>query len=172
MVEFEHIVSSYKDQVFNTCLSIVKNYEDAEDLAQEVFVKVYLKLPAFRHDSSLKTWIYRITVNKCLQYLRSNKTQKRKGINVELSEHEEPVGFDHPGVTMENKELAKMLFAVMDMLPENQRVAFTLHKVENLSHEEIAQVLDKSVSSIESLIHRAKQNLRDLLKKYQYENYR
>ena len=146
---------------------MVHSTEDAEDLAQEVFIEVYLKFSQFREESTLKTWIYRIAVNKCLEYLRKKNAQKRKGAHLDLVDNLiSPVGFDHPGVRMENRELARILFSAIAKLPENQRIAFTLHKVERLSHEEISAILEKSIASVESLIHRAKQNLKVSLKSY------
>ena len=129
---------------------------------------VYQNLSKFRGDSSLSTWIYKLTINKCLQHIRSKNTLKRKSETVSIKEQILDVpSFDHPGVTLENKELANTLMRAIDLLPEPQRVAFTLHKIERLSHEEISAIMDKSKSSIESLIHRAKQNLRtNLLKIY------
>lgn len=171
MTDFYQLVKDQKARVFNTCLGLVKNFEDAEDLTQEVFIEVYEKLSGFRGESSLQTWIYRIAVNKSLQYIRSKNAKKRSGEIVDLSETS--LGsetFDHPGVKMENRELARVLFLMIDRLPENQRLAFTLHKVENLSHEEISEIMEKSRSSVESLIHRAKQSLREMLKTYYEKN--
>ncbi len=146
---------------------MVKDYQYAEDISQEVFMDVYQNLSKFRGDSSLSTWIYKLTINKCLQHIRSKNTLKRKSETVSIKEQILDVpSFDHPGVTLENKELANTLMRAIDLLPEPQRVAFTLHKIERLSHEEISAIMDKSKSSIESLIHRAKQNLRTNLKAY------
>tara|TARA_Y100000590_G_C15443732_1_gene909881 strand:- start:246 stop:758 length:513 start_codon:yes stop_codon:yes gene_type:complete len=163
----QEIISEFKDKVFNTSLSMVKDYQYAEDISQEVFMDVYQNLSKFRGDSSLSTWIYKLTINKCLQHIRSKNTLKRKSETVSIKEQILDVpSFDHPGVTLENKELANTLMRAIDLLPEPQRVAFTLHKIERLSHEEISAIMDKSKSSIESLIHRAKQNLRTNLKAY------
>ncbi|MAE84859.1 MAG: RNA polymerase subunit sigma-70 [Flammeovirgaceae bacterium] len=167
MNTIQEIISEFKDKVFNTSLSMVKDYQYAEDISQEVFMDVYQNLSKFRGDSSLSTWIYKLTINKCLQHIRSKNTLKRKSETVSIKEQILDVpSFDHPGVTLENKELANTLMRAIDLLPEPQRVAFTLHKIERLSHEEISAIMDKSKSSIESLIHRAKQNLRTNLKAY------
>ncbi len=146
---------------------MVKDYQDAEDISQEVFLEVYQNLRKFRGDSSLSTWIYKLTVNKCLEHLRSRNALKRKSDTVSIKEQFLNIpGFDHPGVALEDKELAKTLMKAIDLLPESQRVAFTLHKMECLSHEEVGSIMDKTKSSVESLIHRAKQNLRTYLKTY------
>lgn len=168
---FRQMVEQFEDRVFNTCISFVKNADDADDLTQETFVEVYHSIQKFREDSSLSTWIYRIAVNKSLEFLRKNKRKKRSGLMVWLTGAGfEPAvqipDFNHPGVIAEKKEQAGILLAAIDKLPENQKIAFTLHKMEDLSYEEIAEVMSKSVSSVESLMHRAKNNLRKQLTNY------
>jgi RNA polymerase sigma factor (sigma-70 family) len=168
---FRQVVEYYQDKVFNTCISFVKNADDADDLTQETFIEVYHSIGKFRADSRLSTWIYRIAVNKSLDFLRKTKRKKRSGLFVWFSgADQEPAfqvpDFNHPGILAEKKEEARILFAAIDKLPVNQKIAFTLHKTEDLSYEEIAEVLKKSVSSVESLMHRAKNNLRKILSDY------
>jgi len=172
---FKSLVTNYQDLVFNTALGIVQNSEDAEDVAQEVFIQVYRSIDQFKGDARLSTWIYRITTTKALDHLRSRKRKKRFafitslfGANDELVH--EPVDFQHPGVTLDRKEQAALLFQMIAQLPENQKVAFTLHKTEELSYQEIADVMQLSVSAVESLLFRARQNLRKLLEKYYQQN--
>jgi RNA polymerase sigma-70 factor (ECF subfamily) len=171
---FQELVEMYQNKVYNTCLGYVKNPDDADDLAQEVFIKVFQSIGKFKGKSSLSTWIYRITINESLDFLRKIKRKKRAGIFGKLfgiDDHSitEATDFDHPGIKAENKEQAKILYAAIERLPENQRTAFTLHKLEGLSYEQIAEVLDKSVSSVESLMFRAKNNLKNELYAY-YQN--
>ena len=168
---FRQLIEEYQDKVFNTCISLVKNAEDADDLTQEVFIEVFKSIHKFKEDSRLSTWIYRIAVNKSLEHLRRMKRKKRTGIltwfnkeNQHLSE--DTVDFNHPGVLAENKEQARILFRSIEKLPESQKVAFTLHKLEGLSYDQIAKVMQKSLSSVESLMHRAKTNLRKDLYDY------
>ena len=172
---FKTLVANYQDLVYNTALGIVQNNEDAEDVAQEVFVQVYRSIDQFKGDARLSTWIYRITTTKALDHIRSRKRKKRFafitslfGPNDELVH--EPVDFQHPGVALDRKEQAALLFRMIDQLPENQKVAFTLHKTEELSYQEIADVMQISVSAVESLLFRARQNLRKLLEKYYQQN--
>jgi RNA polymerase sigma-70 factor (ECF subfamily) len=170
---FRQLVDNYQDKIFNTCISFVKNLDDADDLTQEVFIEVFHSIHKFRADSKLSTWIYRITVNKSLEHLRKMKRKKRSGIFYWISNEDrelkfEVPDFDHPGVLAENREKARILFGAIEKLPEKQRIAFTLHKVEDLSYEQIADVMQKSLSSIESLMHRAKNNLKKEL--YDYYN--
>jgi RNA polymerase sigma factor (sigma-70 family) len=172
---FKLLVANYQDLVYNTAMGIVQNSEDAEDVAQEVFIQVYRSIDQFKGDARLSTWIYRITTTKALDHIRSRKRKKRFafitslfGPNDELVH--EPVDFQHPGVTLDRKEQAALLFRMIDQLPENQKVAFTLHKTEELSYQEIADVMQLSVSAVESLLFRARQNLRRLLEKYYQQN--
>ncbi len=172
---FKLLVANYQDLVYNTALGVVQNSEDAEDVAQEVFIQVYRSIDQFKGDARLSTWIYRITTTKALDHIRSRKRKKRFafitslfGPNDELVH--EPVDFQHPGVTLDRKEQAALLFRMIDQLPENQKVAFTLHKTEELSYQEIADVMQLSVSAVESLLFRARQNLRKLLEKYYQQN--
>lgn len=167
MNSIQEIISEFKNKVFNTALGMVKNYQDAEDIGQEVFLEVYQKIDQFRGDSSLSTWIYKITINKCLQFIRSKNALKRQAETTSIRDQMMNIpDFEHPGLSLENKELGRLLLRAIELLPEQQRVAFTLHKIEQLSQEEIAAVMEKSVSSVESLMHRAKQNLRKHLEAY------
>lgn len=165
---FKTIVDEYQNMVYNTCLAIVKSEEDAEDIAQEVFVQVYQSIKSFKGESKLSTWIYRIATTKSLDHERKKKRKKRFGfVKSIFGEDSEiiinPPDFNHPGVALDKKENAAKLFKAIDKIPENQRIAFLLNKVEGLSYQEVSQVLQVSVSSIESLLHRAKNNLRKIL---------
>ena len=167
---FKHVVDTYQNMVYNTCLSIVKSEEDAEDIAQDVFVQVYQSIASFKGESKLSTWIYRIATTKSLDFERKKKRKKRFGfVRSIFGEDSEvvinPPDFHHPGIVLDKKENAAILFRAIDQLPDNQRTAFLLNKVEGLSYQEVAEVLQTSVSSIESLLHRAKNNLRKPLEK-------
>ena len=173
---FKELVKDYGKKVYNTCLSFLKNAEDAEDTAQEVFIEVFRSVKNFEQKSSLSTWIYRIAVTKCLDFQKAAKTKKRFGIVQSLfgindhERHDLPKDFNHPGIILEDKEKGKIVFAALDKLSENQRIAFTLHNVDDLSYKEIAEVMDISVSSVESLIFRARKNLQKLLENYYQKN--
>jgi len=167
---FKFLVDNYKDRVFNTAIGIVQNAEDAEDVAQEVFIQVFRSIHSFKAESKLSTWMYRITTTRSLDLLRSRKSKKRFGFLQRLfGDDNEPLyeipDFNHPGVAMDRKENASKLFKAINQLPENQKTAFTLHKLEDLSYQEISDIMQTSVPAIESLMHRAKQNLRKILEK-------
>ena len=165
---FKLFVDLYKDRVYNTALGLLQQSNDAEDIAQEVFIQVYRSVHQFKGASSLSTWVYRITVSKCLDFIRSKKRKKRFGIvlnifssgNVPLFD---PPDFHHPGVLLDNKESAAFLFRLINQLPANQKTAFILNKLEDLSYSEIAAIMQNSESAVDSLLQRAKQNLRKLI---------
>lgn len=170
------MVETYQVRVYNTVLSLIQNNEEAEDIAQEVFIEVYRSVENFREDSSLSTWIYRIATTKSLEEIRKKKTQKRFafltslfGKNDELIH--QSTDFEHPGVVAENKELSLNLFSAINKLSDNQRIAYTLVNVEGLSYVETAEAMDITKSSVESLIFRAKGNLKKLLKTYYEEDF-
>lgn len=165
---FKELVIQFQDKVFNTALGMLQHHTEAEDTAQEVFIQVFKSIGQFKGDSLLSTWIYRITVTKSLDHLRRKKRKKRFGFLSSLFDEGnnpiyEPEDFNHPGVIRENKEDAALLFKMIDSLPENQRAAFILNKVEELSYREIAAVLNTTESAVDSLLQRAKQNLRKKL---------
>lgn len=166
---FRELVTAYRDRVYNTVLSIVQQSEDAEDIAQDVFIQVYRSIETFAGASALSTWIYRIAINRSLDELRRKKRKKRLGFisNIFGGEHDEPgiPDFHHPGIAAEQKENAAVLFAAVKKLPDNQQAAFMLNKSEGLSYNEIAGVLGISESAVDSLLQRAKQNLRKLIDK-------
>lgn len=169
---FKYLVDTYQTKVYNTVLSIVQNFEEAEDVAQEVFMEVYESVEKFRGDAKVSSWVYRIATTKALEAYRKRKTQKRWGgfLSSLFGENDEvvhhPADFVHPGVVLENKERSTILFKAIDKLADNQKIAFTLHHVEGLSYQEITEVMQLSLSSVESLLFRAKSNLRKLLKDY------
>jgi len=166
---FNDIVNSNKSRVFNTAISFLQNREDAEDITQDVFIEVYHSLEKFKQQSSISTWIYRITINKSLDFLRKKNRRKEYGFIRNLFYKEsgeinlDKGHFDHPGVLLEKKENARILFAAIELLSENQKTAFILFHVEELSQKEIAEVMGTSPKAVESLIQRAKATLREKL---------
>ena len=167
---FQKLVSDYQDRVYNTALGIVQNAEDAEDVAQEVFIQVYRSVNQFKGESKLSTWLYRITTTRALDHLRSKKSKKRFGLIQRLWQKDDEPGFDipefhHPGIQLEKKEAAAKLFKAVSQLPENQKIAFTLHKLEGLSYQEVSEIMRNSVPAVESLMHRARINLKKTLEK-------
>jgi RNA polymerase sigma-70 factor (ECF subfamily) len=166
---FEEFVNLYKDRLYNITIGLVQNEEDAEDLTQEVFMEVFDSIKDFKENSSLNTWLYRIAVNKSLELIRKRSRKKRFGFITSIFFDKEELAipdFEHPGVKLENKERAAVLFKALAKLPETQRTAFTLSKTEDLSYKEISETMKISIPSVESLLFRAKTNLKKYLENY------
>jgi len=170
---FKHVVETYRDRIYNTCLHFLRDTGEAEDITQEVFIEVYRSVSKFKEASSLSTWIYRIATNKCLEYQRYKKRKRRQAyfqsiLGIEEAREyleQQSVEYRHPGVQLEEKERSAEMFRAIDKLPEAQRLTFTLHNIDDMSYKEIADIMGKSLSSVESLLFRAKQNLRKTLSK-------
>lgn len=172
---FKSLYNLFADKVYNTCLGILQHPSDAEDTTQEVFVEVFKSIHGFKGESALHTWIYRIAVTKSFDQLKRRKAGKRFAFITSLfgddgAEHRyDKPHFDHPGVQLENKEHARVLFYAINQLPDKQKTAFTLHKLEGLPYSEVADVMQTTLASVESLLFRANENLRRLLSDY-YKN--
>jgi len=173
---FRALYDMYSTRVYNTCLVYLQNAEEAEEATQDVFIEVHNAAPRFMGKSSVTTWIYRIAVNKSLDRIRYRKRQKRFAYISALFHADtgqpvhDPGHFEHPGVLAENKEKAAKLFAAMSRLPENQQTAFILKQVEGLTQKEIAAIMNLGEKAVESLIQRAKANLRKLLAGFLNDN--
>ena len=164
------LLDLFQQKVFATCISFVPNKEDAEDIAQDVFVEVFNSINKFKGNSKLSTWIYRITTNKCLEFIRKKNTKKRFAFLQSIMGNEIPMDktkyfteMNHPGVLLENKQKSETLFKAINQLPDAQRVVFTLSKIDGLSNQEVCDITEKSLSSVESLLFRAKKNWQDVL---------
>lgn len=170
---YSRLLDDFQQKVYSTCISFVPNKEDAEDIAQEVFVEVFNSINKFKGDSKLSTWIYRITTNKCLEFIRKKNTKKRFAFLQSITGNAIPIDktdyfteMNHPGILLENKELNATLFKAINNLPESQSVVFTLHKIDGKSYQEISEITQKSLSSVESIMFRAKKNLQNILENY------
>jgi RNA polymerase sigma-70 factor (ECF subfamily) len=169
---FKIVVEKYQRYVLNTCYRFVNSEETAEDLAQEVFIQLFLSIKDFRGGSKLSTWIYRIAVTKSLDHLKKIRRKKRFAVIKRLfgeDEMEEKIPSHNdsdPAGELDKKERMKVLNMALDTLPESQRIAFTLSKYDEMSYKEIAEILGTTISAVESLIHRAKNNLQKKLYNY------
>lgn len=166
---FRQLVEENMDRIVNTCYGFVKDRQDAEDIAQNVFIQAYKSISSFRGDSKLSTWLYRIAVNQSLNFIKSSK---RKNIFQSL---ESPFGGskrdiaskqDTSSEKMEKDEQIELLHTMIGKLPENQRIALTLNKFEDLSYQEVADIMDISVPAVTSLINRGKENLKKKIEKF------
>ena len=157
--------------VYNTVLGFVQNVEDAEYVTQDVFIKVYEGIGKFKQQCKLSTWIYRIALTQSADFIRHKKRKKRAGFLTSLFGNNDellhdPVDFVHPGVLTENKERSAILFKAINKLPEKQKTAFLLQKVQDLSQQKIAEIMELKEGAVESLLMRAKGNLKKLLINY------
>jgi RNA polymerase sigma-70 factor (ECF subfamily) len=159
---FEPIVRKYQDRVYNLCRYMLQDPQDAQDAAQDVFLKSYRGLKNFRPDSSLYTWICRIAVTTCLDYRR--KSRREASRSEPLSE-DLPSGEHSPHRLYESKKITESIQLALQKLPEKLRAAIVLREIEELSYEEIAEVLHTSPGTVKSRISRAREQLRHLLKK-------
>lgn len=151
--------------VYNLALNYVQNIEDAQEITQDVFVTVYQSIDSFQETSSMSTWMYRITINKCLDFLKAKKRKKRFAFFTSLFFDDSndlkhnPSEHNHPGILLEHKEALDNLFKKINELPDNQKTALILHKIEQKSQAEVAEIMNLSRKAVESLIQRAKTNL-------------
>ncbi len=173
---FPIVLEKYQRLVLNCSFKFLRNRESAEDITQEVFVEVFESIQSFRGESRLSTWIYRIAVTKCLNHLKRLKTKKRFAMLVSLFEKEggierlpSPESMS-PDRNLENQERARVLAMALEQLPTNQRIAFTLSTHDEFSYEEISSIMNTSISSVESLIHRARTRLKKILSGYYREH--
>ena len=167
-MNFQTLYEAHKNKVYNLALQYVQNKEEAEEITQDVFMVIYKKMDAFRHEAEVSTWIYRITINKSIDHLR---TRQRKQKLVSLlqvigirPDEMDPPDFDHPGVKLEQKERMQEIFKAINALPERQKTVLLLNKIEKVPLSEIALIMDLSPKAVESLLMRAKAGLENKLK--------
>lgn len=159
---FEGIVQKYDAKIYKLCWYLLKNKPDAQDCTQDIFIAIYLSLPTFKQEASLDTWIYRISTNKCYEYLRRNRRKKRFGISVPIdSFFTQTVASKsmNPEEIQLAAEQSLFFWKAVELLPIKQQIAYTLYNVEELSYKEIAIALNTSLSAVESLIFRARRKL-------------
>jgi RNA polymerase sigma-70 factor (ECF subfamily) len=165
---FRAFITSHQHRVFNLVLKMVQHVHDAEEITQDVFVDVYRKPDAYRGDAAITTWLYRIAMNKCIDHLRRQQRKKRHILSAFFAPGisnapAEPSHAIHPGVVAEQREKLVILFKALNQLPDNQHMAWVLNEMEDLSYNEISEVMRVSVSSVESLLFRARKSLKKIL---------
>lgn len=161
---FKMVVDTNAPMIFRVIMNFGVRREDAEDLSQEVFLDAFRNIRKFRNDAEISTWLYRIAINKSLNFVKKHKDSKRANFQLEdlkTFDRRWPVeSSEEQFVTGEQRTL---LYNSIEKLSENQRIAFTLNKLDELSYKEISDIMMISVSSVESLIHRAKIKLQNIL---------
>ena len=164
--QFTEIVEQYSDLAYSVAFRMLRNASDAEDAVQEAYISAFKALPNFKGQSKLSTWLYRIVVNACLMKIRKDKSRAKY-----LSEksYDDAIVYDwknDPEEAAVNGELRNMLESGLELLSPDLRAAVVLRDIQGLSTEESAQVLDISVSSLKSRLHRARIALRAHLDQY------
>lgn len=162
------VVDEFQVKVYNICYSMVGNRHDAEDLTQDVFIEVLKNIDKFRGESKIGTWIYRIAVNKSLNTIRSNNKKRLWSqiddlLSFKAEKNEEPFIIN---IQLENNEQNLLIHKAISSLPENQRIAFSLNKIDEMSYNEVAEIMNIGHAAVESLIHRAKKKLQKILITY------
>jgi RNA polymerase sigma-70 factor (ECF subfamily) len=151
---------------------MTSNHEDASDLAQESFIKAYQALKSFKGGSSFYTWIYRIAVNKTINFLKQRKNRAQMSLNdLDFNAEHDPdlvalISDKTPRRDVNLAELQEKLNAAMQKLSEHHRLVVTLHDVQGLSHEEIAQIMDCNIGTVRSRLFYARQQLQAYLSDY------
>lgn len=171
---FSVLVKRHHERVFHTVYGLVGDLDEADDLAQEAFLKAFRSLNRFRGQSQFSTWLYRITVNCCLDHIKS----KHRRSSVPLDENIEHQDFPRLGfnkshaadVGVQRRELQEILEQALEDLPEEYRVTFVLREIEGLAYEEIADLLKCSVGTVKSRLFRGRTKLREILQ-VQYSNW-
>jgi RNA polymerase sigma-70 factor (ECF subfamily) len=165
---FRALVAQYQGRVYRTALSLLRSPEEAEDVVQEVFVEVYQTIGRFRGETALSTWLYRLATSRALKARKKALAKKRFAFLTSLfGDHNEvlhhPRDDRNPQALLEGQQQLQQLVEAIARLPDAQQVAFTLRHEQELSYEEIAAVLQTTVSAVDSLLFRARQALRKFL---------
>lgn len=161
---FEELVMTYQHRVFGVALRMLGNRAEAEDVAQEAFVRAHRALGAFRGDAKLSTWLYAITSRLCLNRLASGERRLiRHGEDALLRLSD---AGPRPDAALERRELETALGRAIAELPEDRRIVVVLRDIEGLSYEEIAQVLELELGTVRSRLHRARAELKEKLERF------
>jgi len=160
---FSVLVNKYQKQVINICLGFVHDKSKAEDIAQEVFIEIWKSLKKFKQQSKFSTWVYRISVNKSLNFIRKEKKHSGSDIisisNFKNENEIEANNNYNSDFESENTERKRIIWAAINKLSDKQKTVFVLNKYNDVSYNEISEITGYSLSSVESLIHRAKLKL-------------
>lgn len=165
---FAHLVTAHEKQVYNLCLRMSGNPEDAKDLAQEAFLKAWRGLAGYQWGASFSTWLYRLTANLCIDFLRQQKRRPTVSLTVDehadgLQELELPDSVPTPEEQLLGREAGERLRWAMGQLEDEFRLVLALRVAEDLSYEEIARVLDLKTGTVKSRLARARKKLRIIL---------
>jgi RNA polymerase sigma-70 factor, ECF subfamily len=166
---FEKLIESHRKKVFNIALRMLSDYDDAADMAQEVFIRIYRSIKDFKQEAQFPTWVYRITTNVCLDELRKRKNKRTVSIDEEIKlddgelkmqiEDDRPLPHD----AVERNDIRKAVRDAIKVLPEHFRIIVILRDIQGMSYSEISKILKTPEGTVKSRINRARQALKDIL---------
>jgi RNA polymerase sigma-70 factor (ECF subfamily) len=169
---YDDLVRRYQERIYATIYHMTSNHEDANDLAQEAFIKAFQALKSFKGGSSFYTWVYRIAVNKTINFLKQRKNKAQMSLDdLDFNAEHDPdlvalISDKTPRREVNLAELQEKLNAAMQKLSEPHRLVVTLHDVQGLSHEEIAKIMDCNIGTVRSRLFYARQQLQAYLSDY------
>jgi RNA polymerase sigma factor RpoE len=172
MGAYDDLVRRYQERIYATVYHMTSNHEDASDLAQEAFIKAYQALKSFKGGSSFYTWIYRIAVNKTINFLKQRKNRAQMSLNdLDFNAEHDPdlvalISDKTPRRDAGLAELQEKLNGALQKLSDDHRLVVTLHDVQGLSHEEIAKIMDCNIGTVRSRLFYARQQLQAYLSDY------
>jgi len=171
-VAYDELIRRYQERIYATVYHMTSNHEDANDLTQETFIKAYRALKSFKGDSSFYTWVYRIAVNKTINFLKQRKNRVHMSLNdMDFNTEHNPdlvalISDKTPRRDLNLAELQEKLNAALQKLSEQHRMVVTLHDIQGLSHEEIGKIMDCNVGTVRSRLFYARQQMQAYLSDY------
>ena len=166
---FGTLVASYEKFIFNVACKMFSNSEDAQDIAQEALIKAYKNIDKFDFNSSFSTWLYRITVNACIDEMRRRKGRESISIDAEDEESGLAVQIEDTSLGAEERviqnETVSEVRAAIDKLSEEHKTVIILRDLQDMTYEQVAQTLDLSIGTVKSRLARARKSLKDIILK-------
>ncbi len=166
---YDALIRRYQERIYATIYHMTSNHEDAADLAQETFVKAHRALKTFKGDSSFFTWIYRIAVNKTINFLKQRRHRGQMSLNdLDFNAEHDPdivalISERTPHREVKLRELQERLNAAMQQLSDEHRMVVTLHDIQGLRHEQIGELMNCNVGTVRSRLYYARQQLQAYL---------
>ncbi len=165
---YADLVRQYHKKVIGYCLSMLQNHTEAEEAAQDIFVKAYRSLPKFKGNSTFSTWLYRITTNHCLDVLRKRTRRKTYSLDALVEEEGDQIHrlFSSAPVAATQMENRDLVGKILSTLPDDYRIILTLREADGLEYQEIAQTLDCSLDAVKGRLSRARKQLQENLRHF------
>lgn len=167
---FELLISKHQKKVYNIAFNYLKNYDDAQEISQEAFIKAFKSIKQFNNNSTFTTWLYRITTNTCIDFLRKSKNKQAMSLDMEISLNndsniriEVASKEDTPDIIYEKMELKKTIYSALDHLKEEQKSVVILKDIQGFNYEEISEILNIPIGTVRSRLNRSRKYLKELL---------